>query len=118
LKGNGHMNKFQEGQRIYRVRWKNGQPYIRHAKAVYATKAKKSLKAELPSGLRETIYGWHKSIKKAIADEIVDCGFHYGKKTMLGHNWETQYPANAMQLILAVSRLARLRRKLIDHGLW
>ena len=107
----------QEGQRVYRVKWRNKQPFIEHAKAVWATKAHKSIKAELPTGERDTIYGWHVSIKNAVQSEICECGFEYGNK-WLWPVWQKQYPPNPMALLNTISELGRLRRKLIKHGLW
>ena len=107
----------EAGKRVYQVRWREGQPFIRHAKTVYATKAKKSLKAMLPSGELETIYSWHPTIVQALEDAILNAGFRYGSKAFMGKGWQESHPERPWSLVAVVLKLHRLTIKLIQHGI-
>jgi hypothetical protein len=101
----------REGQWVYRVRWKDGVPYLEGGVMEVRGQKRPQLMALFqtsgPSGYTPSYYA---TLKEALEAELVSCGRAYGgtPRHPEGRPWD---------LVRTVTRLWRLYRKLQKHHL-
>ena len=96
-------------ERAYRIKWRNGQPHVEVGEVVIKGRQHR---AKYPSE-KKTTGDWEPSIILAIENELIYLAISYGHRPELVGSRVTK-PWN---LVLAVSRLARLHRRLKKHGI-
>ena len=100
---------------MYRVRWKDAQPYIEHGEIVIVGKKRQQRRIQWPSEekLLEFSSG-QETIKEAIEQEILEIAFDNGK----GY-WPVQKKGQPWTLSNAIIKIRRLTRKLQKfHLVW
>ena len=100
---------------VYRVKWKNGQPFIEHGEIIITGTKKQSRRIMWPSNTKmEAFSSGHDSIKKAVEADIFRIASLFGE---FGFGYRKNVHASAWNIANCIIELMRLCRKMEKHNL-